>query len=113
MEVLVDKRAAPKLSSRPMKRAAVFLTSLMILTVSAFIPPTDAEIVHMGLSGIGLYELPSELAKRRGFYEQEKLEVRKVTVGVGIQVAALFGGRAGLLDRCQHHCGCVGSGTAD
>ena len=52
----------------------------------------NAEIVHMGLSGVGLYELPSEIAKRRGFYEQEKLEVRKVTVGVGIQVAALLAG---------------------
>lgn len=31
-----------------MKRAAVFLTSLMILTVSVFIAPTDAEIVHIG-----------------------------------------------------------------
>jgi NitT/TauT family transport system substrate-binding protein len=46
----------------------------------------------MGLSGVGLYELPSEIAKRRGFYDQEKLEVRKVTVGVGIQVAALLAG---------------------
>jgi len=46
----------------------------------------------MGLSGVGLYELPSEIAKRKGFYDQEKLEVRKVTVGVGIQVAALLAG---------------------
>jgi hypothetical protein len=73
-----------------MKRAAVFLTCLFTLIVFACIPQTDAEIVHIGLSGIGLYELPSEIAKRRGFYEQEKLEVRKVTVGVGIQVAALL-----------------------
>ena len=75
-----------------MKRAAVFLITLVALSVFAFIPSLDAEIVHMGLSGIGLYELPSEIAKRRGFYEQEKLEVRKVTVGVGIQVAALLAG---------------------
>jgi NitT/TauT family transport system substrate-binding protein len=75
-----------------MKRAAVFLTSLIIFTVFTCISPTSAEIVHIGLSGIGLYELPSEIAKRRGFYEQEKLEVRKVTVGVGIQVAALLAG---------------------
>ena len=72
-----------------MKTAAAFLTCLMISAVAAFITPTHAEIVHIGLSGVGLYELPSGIAKRRGFYDQEKLEVRKVTVGVGIQVAAL------------------------
>jgi ABC-type nitrate/sulfonate/bicarbonate transport system substrate-binding protein len=75
-----------------MKTAAAFLTCLMISAVSAFIAPINAEIVHIGLSGVGLYELPSEIAKRRGFYDQEKLEVRKVTVGVGIQVAALLAG---------------------
>ena len=75
-----------------MKTAAAFLTCLMFSAVSAFIAPINAEIVHIGLSGVGLYELPSEIAKRRGFYDQEKLEVRKVTVGVGIQVAALLAG---------------------
>src|SRR5687768_16635250 len=75
-----------------MKTAAAFLRCLMISAVSAFIAPINAEIVHIGLSGVGLYELPSEIAKRRGFYDQEKLEVRKVTVGVGIQVAALLAG---------------------
>jgi NitT/TauT family transport system substrate-binding protein len=75
-----------------MKRS---ITLLFFLTPLAFVAAPhmcEAEIVHMGLSGVGLYELPSEIAKRRGFYEQEKLEVRKVTVGVGIQVAALLAG---------------------
>lgn len=67
---------------------------LLVASLFFSLPPalSGAEIVHMGLSGVGLYELPSEIAKRRGFYEQEKLEVRKVTVGVGIQVAALLAG---------------------
>lgn len=65
---------------------------LVSLIFSTFLRNADAEIVHIGLSGVGLYELPSEIAKRRGFYDQEKLEVRKVTVGVGIQVAALLAG---------------------
>ena len=50
------------------------------------------EIVHMGLSTVGLYELPSEIAKRRGFYAEEGLEVRKVAVRTGLHPAALLAG---------------------
>lgn len=75
-----------------MKRVTTFLVFFLPLTILVLAYKSEAEIVHMGLSGVGLYELPSEIAKRRGFYEQEKLEVRKVTVGVGIQVAALLAG---------------------
>jgi NitT/TauT family transport system substrate-binding protein len=75
-----------------MKRSIALLFFLTSLAFVASPHNSEAEIVHMGLSGVGLYELPSEIAKRRGFYEQEKLEVRKVTVGVGIQVAALLAG---------------------
>jgi ABC-type nitrate/sulfonate/bicarbonate transport system substrate-binding protein len=75
-----------------MKRSIALLFFLTSLAFIASPHNSEAEIVHMGLSGVGLYELPSEIAKRRSFYEQEKLEVRKVTVGVGIQVAALLAG---------------------
>jgi NitT/TauT family transport system substrate-binding protein len=75
-----------------MKRSITRLWLLASFNLFASPCSLQAEIVHMGLSGVGLYELPSEIAKRRGFYEQEKLEVRKVTVGVGIQVAALLAG---------------------
>jgi ABC-type nitrate/sulfonate/bicarbonate transport system substrate-binding protein len=68
------------------------LVFFLVLSSFARVCTAQAEIVHMGLSGVGLYELPSEIAKRKGFYDQEKLEVRKVTVGVGIQVAALLAG---------------------
>ena len=74
-----------------MKQSSMLLLLVWLSAVS--LPhKSQAEIVHMGLSGVGLYELPSEIAKRRGFYDQERLEVRKVTVGVGIQVAALLAG---------------------
>jgi NitT/TauT family transport system substrate-binding protein len=75
-----------------MRRSITILPLLLLFTLFAWAGKCEAEIVHMGLSGVGLYELPSEIAKRRGFYDQEKLEVRKVTVGVGIQVAALLAG---------------------
>ena len=51
-----------------------------------------AEIVTLGISTVGLYELPTEIAKRRGFYQEEGLEVRKIAVRTGIQVAALLAG---------------------
>jgi NitT/TauT family transport system substrate-binding protein len=51
-----------------------------------------AEIVTLGISTVGLYELPTEIAKRKGFYQEEGLEVRKIAVRTGIQVAALLAG---------------------
>jgi NitT/TauT family transport system substrate-binding protein len=51
-----------------------------------------AEIVTLGISTLGLYELPTEIAKRKGFYQEEGLEVRKITIRTGIQVAALLAG---------------------
>jgi NitT/TauT family transport system substrate-binding protein len=73
-----------------MKRKTSFLIFVFVLTAFGMVHRTEAEVVHMGLSGVGLYELPSEIAKRKGFYAQEGLEVRKVAVRVGIQVAALL-----------------------
>lgn len=67
---------------------------LLLLTVTfAFCRGrASAEIIHMGLSTVGLYELPSEIAKRRGFYKEEGLEVRKVAVRTGLHPAALLAG---------------------
>ena len=81
--MLVNKRAPPKLSSRTYENSSGFSDKPEILTTCGFIAPTDAEIVHIGLSGIGLYELPSEIAKRRGFYEQEKLETENSPLDLG------------------------------
>lgn len=35
-----------------------------------------AEVIHIGLATPGLYEVPTEIAKRKGFYREEGLEVR-------------------------------------
>ena len=46
----------------------------------------------MGISTVGLYELPTEIALRKGFYKEEGLEVRKVAIRTGLHVAALLAG---------------------
>ncbi len=50
------------------------------------------EVVHIGISTVGLYELPTEIAMRKGFYREEGLEVRKVVVRTPLHVAALLSG---------------------
>ena len=49
-----------------------------------------AEVVTIGISTVGLYELPTEIAKRRGFYQEEGLEARKVVIRTPLHVAALL-----------------------
>jgi NitT/TauT family transport system substrate-binding protein len=51
-----------------------------------------AEIVHIGLSTPGLYEIPTEIAQRKGFYKDEGLEIRKVVIRTNLHVAALIAG---------------------
>ncbi len=51
-----------------------------------------AEVVTIGISSVGLYELPTEIAKRKGFYQEEGLEVRKVVMRTPLHVAALLSG---------------------
>ncbi len=51
-----------------------------------------AEVVTIGISTVGLYELPTEMAKRTGFYQEEGLEARKVVVRTPLHVAALLSG---------------------
>ncbi|HEX2385247.1 MAG TPA: ABC transporter substrate-binding protein [Candidatus Binatia bacterium] len=70
-------------------RAFTFAVFFLLALVSTEL---RAEIVTLGISTIGLYELPTEIAKRKGFYQEEGLEVRKITIRTGIQVAALIAG---------------------
>jgi NitT/TauT family transport system substrate-binding protein len=70
-------------------KAATFSAMLLFVLVAA---QGRAEIVTLGISTVGLYELPTEIAKRRGFYQEEGLEVRKIAIRTGIQVAALLAG---------------------
>lgn len=71
-----------------MKMIAFFALLLFTLTGAT----ARAEIVTLGISTVGLYEVPTEIAKRKGFYQEEGLEVRKIAVRTGIQVAALVAG---------------------
>jgi NitT/TauT family transport system substrate-binding protein len=51
-----------------------------------------AEVVTIGISTVGLYELPTEIAKRKGFYQEEGLDARKVVIRTPLHVAALIAG---------------------
>jgi len=70
-------------------KAATFSAALLFVLVAAH---ARAEVVTLGISTVGLYELPTEIAKRKGFYQEEGLEVRKIAIRTGIQVAALLAG---------------------
>jgi NitT/TauT family transport system substrate-binding protein len=70
-------------------KAATFSAVLLFVFVAAH---ARAEVVTLGISTVGLYELPTEIAKRKGFYQEEGLEVRKIAIRTGIQVAALLAG---------------------
>jgi NitT/TauT family transport system substrate-binding protein len=71
-------------------RIIVFVT----LALTPFIPLREAysEVIHIGISTPGLYEVPTEIALRKGFYKGEGLDSRKVVVRTGLHVAALLAG---------------------
>ena len=68
--------------------AAFFLGIIVLLAPAR----GQAEVIHVGISTVGLYELPTEIAKRKGFYKEAGLEVRKVAVRTGLHAAALLAG---------------------
>lgn len=72
---------------KPMLVCAVFTLALTAISLNA-----KAEVVNIGISTVGLYELPTEISKRKGFYQDEGLEVRKVVVRTPLHVAALLAG---------------------
>ena len=72
---------------KPMLVCAVFTLALTAISLNA-----KAEVVNIGISTVGLYELPTEISKRKGFYQEERLEVRKVVVRTPLHVAALLAG---------------------
>ena len=51
-----------------------------------------AEVVYIGISTPGLYEIPTEIAQRKGFYKGEGLDVRKVVIRTNLHVPALLAG---------------------
>jgi NitT/TauT family transport system substrate-binding protein len=67
--------------------ALVFAVALTASAINA-----SAEVVNIGISTVGLYELPTEISKRKGFYQEEGLDVRKIVVRTPLHVAALLAG---------------------
>jgi len=72
---------------KPILLSAVFALALIINSFSA-----NAEVINIGISTVGLYELPTEISKRKGFYQKEGLDVRKIVVRTPLHVAALLAG---------------------
>jgi NitT/TauT family transport system substrate-binding protein len=72
---------------KPILLSTVFSLALTVNFLNA-----NAEVVNIGIFTVGLYELPTEISKRKGFYQEEGLEVRKVVVRTPLHVAALLAG---------------------
>jgi NitT/TauT family transport system substrate-binding protein len=68
--------------------------AVVALVVNLVVPlaETRSEVVYIGISTPGLYEIPTEIAQRKGFYKDEGLDARKVVVRTGLHVAALLAG---------------------
>jgi len=69
------------------------ILSLAVLALAlAIVLVARAEVVTIGISTVGLYELPTEISKRKGFYQEEGLDARKVVIRTPLHVAALLAG---------------------
>ena len=55
-----------------MNPALLFAVFALALTAACF--NANAEVINIGISTVGLYELPTEISKRRGFYQEEGLD---------------------------------------
>jgi NitT/TauT family transport system substrate-binding protein len=73
-----------------MKLTLLSMVLSVALTAACF--NANAEVVNIGISTVGLYELPTEISKRRGFYQEEGLDVRKIVVRSPLHVPALLAG---------------------
>jgi NitT/TauT family transport system substrate-binding protein len=71
-------------------RASLALISCLL--VQPVVYPAYAEDVNVAISSVGLYEVPLEIAKRKGFYKEEGLNVQAVVVRTGLQATALAAG---------------------
>ncbi|MBM4263274.1 MAG: ABC transporter substrate-binding protein [Deltaproteobacteria bacterium] len=65
---------------------------IMLCAALVLVSPqlASAEVIHIGISTPGLYEIPVEIAQRKGFYKDEGLEVRKVVIRTNLHAAALI-----------------------
>ena len=69
-----------------------FLFMVFAVAMAAVSFNANAEVVNIGISTVGLYELPTEISKRKGFYQEEGLDVRKIVVRSPLHVPALLAG---------------------
>ncbi len=86
VEYPVSKETERKNNMRAILSLAVLALALAIIAVAR------AEVVTIGISTVGLYELPTEISKRKGFYQEEGLDARKVVIRTPLHVAALLAG---------------------
>jgi len=66
-----------------------------VIGAIAFLLPlaeSRGEVIYVGISTPGLYEIPTEIAQRKGFYKSEGLDVRKIVVRTNLHVPALIAG---------------------
>jgi len=75
-----------------MKKILLSAFFAVALTVTGAFSTAYAEVVNIGISTVGLYELPTEISKRNGFYQEEGLDVRKIVVRSPLHVPALLAG---------------------
>ncbi|MGE5302814.1 MAG: ABC transporter substrate-binding protein [Alphaproteobacteria bacterium] len=71
---------------------AISIIAVLCLAAQPFEQPAQAEDVNVAISSVGLYELPLEIAKDKGFYQDEGLNVRIIVVRTGLQPTALAAG---------------------
>lgn len=70
----------------------IFLSTIFALALTTGSFSANAEVVNIGISTVGLYELPRENSKFRGFYQEDGLDVRKVVARSPLHVPALLAG---------------------
>jgi NitT/TauT family transport system substrate-binding protein len=70
------------------------LFSFLVVLIVVLVAPRSgsAEVIYIGISTPGLYELPTEIAQQKHFYRDDGLEVRKVVVRTNLHVPALLAG---------------------
>jgi NitT/TauT family transport system substrate-binding protein len=82
----------PKTGSIKVGRLLFFAIFFSAVVLGFTWARVEGEVIHIGLSTPGLYEIPTEIAKRKGFYKEEGLEIRKVVMRTGLHLASLLSG---------------------
>jgi hypothetical protein len=70
----------------------IVVATVILHCLVVSVAESRAEVIHVGISTPGLYEIPTEIAQRKAFYKAEGLDARKVVIRTGLHVAALLAG---------------------